>query len=147
VAVFHLGARKMEPTKVLKEDMVFTDTQVIISIPAFKHGERAGPLKLSREFVGIPWILKQWTATRKGRPVWDLSPSTAYRIIIRALGYCPHWLRHNFITTIQQKLEGPPREVDRKIMSWTGHKQASSLDNYRMKQTKDISEIGQVGLG
>jgi len=146
-AVFHMGARKMEPTEVRKEDIIISEDQMIIKIPAFKHGERAGPLKLPLDRVGVDWILKQWTATRKKRPVWKMSPSTAYRVIVRALGYCPHWLRHNFITGAQQRLTGTPSDVDRKIMSWTGIKTAGTLDNYRMKLKEDIDEMGQVGLG
>lgn len=146
-AVFHLGARKMEPTEVMKEDIVIADGQMVIKIPAFKHGERAGPLTLPVDRVGVDWILKQWAATRKGRRIWNFSPSTAYRIIVRALGYCPHWLRHNFITGAQQRLTGTTSDVDRKIMSWTGIKNAGTLNSYRLKKKEDITEMGQVGLG
>ncbi|NVM21774.1 MAG: hypothetical protein HWN68_08340 [Desulfobacterales bacterium] len=144
VFTFYVGSRKLEPTKVLKEDMVVTDTHIHVQIPAFKHGERGGPLKIRRSNVGVEWIVKQWKKTKKRKPVWPLSPSTAYRIIMRALGRCPHWLRHNWITTKQQTLLGTPSDVDRKIQSWTGIKRRQTLDNYRMKMQKDIDEIAEL---
>jgi len=141
---YWLGSRKLEPTKVFKKDMVITSTHIHVKIPAFKHGQRAGVLKIRRSNVGIEWVVKQWERTKKGRLVWNLSPSTAYRIIMRALGKCPHWLRHNWITTKQQSLHGEPSEVDRKIMAWTGIKNRATLDNYRMKMEKDIDEIAEL---
>jgi hypothetical protein len=134
----------MEATKVLKEDMVFTEGYLFIKIPAFKHGERAGVLKLKMSNVGMEFVKQQWERTKKHKQLWSLSPSTAYRIVVRALGKCPHWLRHNWITTKQQQLEGNPTEVDRKIQSWTGIKHRETLDNYRLKMEKDISEIADL---
>jgi len=157
VMIFHTGARKLEPCPVykngklvkpgiLKENMVIQEDRIVFQIPAFKHGVRADVLELKRDRPGVDLIVQQWQKTRKGKALWPLSEDTAYRIVKRALGVCPHWLRHNFITTMQQRLEGPPAEVDRKIMSWTGHKQRTSLDHYRMKMKKDITEIADVGL-
>jgi site-specific recombinase XerD len=157
VLIFHTGARKLEPCPVyrngqlihsgiLKEDLVVLEDKIVFHIPAFKHGARADVLQLKRDRVGIDLIIQQWQKTRKGKPIWNISPSSSYRIIKRALGVCPHWLRHNFITTMQQRLEGTPSDVDRKIMSWTGHQQRTSLDHYRMKMKKDITEVSDVGL-
>ena len=144
---FHVGSRKMEATKVLKEDLIETDSHIVFRIPAFKHGERAGPLELRKDLPGVDLIILQWQKTRKGRPIWPLGEKTAYRIIYRALGKCPHWLRHNFITTMQQRLQGTPAEADRKIMAWTGQKRRETLDPYRIKKAEDIREISDVGLG
>jgi len=144
VITYHLGSRKMEATKVQKEDMVFTKDFLFIKIPAFKHGERADVLKLKMANVGMEFVKQQWERTRKAKRVWELSDSTAYRIVVRALGKCPHWLRHNWITTKQQQLPGQPSEVDRKIQSWTGIKHRETLDNYRMKMKKDIEEIAEL---
>lgn len=157
VMLFHTGARKLEPCPVYKngqlvspgirkEDMVIMQDKIVFQIPAFKHGARADVLELKRDRVGVDLIIQQWQKTRKGKPLWNLSEDTAYRIVKRALGVCPHWLRHNFITTMQQRLDGTPSDVDRKIMSWTGHKQRASLDHYRMKMKKDITEISDVGF-
>lgn len=146
VFMYYVGARKLEPAKVLKENMFVTGTHIVVDIPAFKHGERAGPLEIRRDRPGTEWIILRWQKTRKGRQIWPLKPATAYRIIKRALGRCPHWLRHNFITTAQQKLEGQPLEVDTKIMAWTGIKRRDTLDNYRMKKQKDIKDISDMPL-
>lgn len=157
VMIFYTGARKLEPCPVyrngqlvkpgiLKENMVIMDDKIVFQIPAFKHGSRADALELKRSRPGVDLIVQQWQKTRKGKPLWSLSEDTAYRIVKRALGVCPHWLRHNWITTMQQKLKGTPSDVDRKIMSWTGHQQRGSLDHYRMKMQKDITEISDVGL-
>jgi len=157
VLVFHTGARKLEPCPVYKngqliyqgirkEDLVLTDQEIIFSIPAFKHGQRAGALRLRLDRPGVDLIVQQWQKTRKGKPVWNIGRGTAYRIVERALGVCPHWLRANFITTMQQRLEGTPAEADRKIMAWTGQKRRETLDNYRIKKVEDITEISDVGL-
>jgi len=143
-AIFVLGARKLEPCEVVKEDIRVTETHLFIKIPAFKHGERADVLKVNLATPGVDWIIKQWQHTRKGRKVWPLSPSTAYRIVLRALGVCPHWLRHNWITDKQKRLKGTPSEVDRKIMAWTGIKRRQTLDSYRLKTKQDIDEIGDL---
>lgn len=144
--VFQVGPRKMEPVAIMKEDMMLTPTHLIFKIPAFKHGERAGPLELPLDRPGVDLIVQQWQKTRKGKRVWRLSPSTAYRVIVRALGKCPHWLRHNWITTTQQVLNGTPAEVDRKIMAWTGQKRRETLDPYRLKMQADIHDISAAGL-
>lgn len=157
VMIFHTGARKLEPCPVYKngqlikpgikkEDMVIMEDKIVFQIPAFKHGARADLLELKRGRVGVDLIVQQWQKTRKGKPLWALSKNAPYRIVMRGLGVCPHWLRHNFITTMQQKLEGTPSDVDQKIMSWTGHRQRTSLDPYRMKMKKAITEIADVGL-
>jgi len=144
VITYHIGSRKMEATKVMKEDMVFTDDYLFIKIPAFKHGERADILKLKMSNLGINLVKQQWDKTKKNSQVWNLSSSTAYRVVIRALGKCPHWLRHNWITGKQQQLQGTPSEVDRKIQAWTGIKHRETLDNYRLKMKKDIDEIAEL---
>ena len=141
---YWVGSRKMEAIEVLKEDCVITEKHFVIKIPAFKHGERAGPLKIKLSNVGMNYVVKQWNKTKAKRKIWNLTKSTAYRIIVRALGVCPHWLRHNFITTKQETLPGTPSEVDRKIQSWTGIKHRQTLDNYRMKMEKDIDEIADL---
>lgn len=146
VISYWIGNRKMEVTKVFKEDMVFNADYVFIKVPAFKHGERADVLKLRLSNPGMQYVKQQWERTRKLRPVWNLTPSTAYRIIVRALGRCPHWLRYNWITNKQQQLPGPPSEVDRKIQSWTGIKHRQTLDNYRLKMKKDIEEIAELEI-
>lgn len=144
VFTYWVGSRKLEPAEILKEDIAVTKTHVHVKIPAFKHGERGGILKIRRGNIGVEWIIKQWKRTKKKKHVWPLSSSTAYRIITRALGKCPHWLRHNWITTKQQSLPGEPSEVDRKIMAWTGIKRRETLDNYRMKMQEDIDEIAEL---
>jgi len=155
--VVHTGARKLEPCPVYrndqliypgirKEDLILAGDKLVFRIVAFKHGERAGPLELKLDRPGVDLILQQWQKTRKGKPIWNLSPSTAYRIMNRALGVCPHWLRANFITTMQQRLKGTPAEADRKIMAWTGQKRRETLDNYRLKKQEDVTEISDVGL-
>lgn len=142
--VYWVGARKMEPTKVLKEDIVIVGDYLVVKIPAFKHGERAGPLKIKCSNIGIDWVVKVWEKTRPKHQVWQLTASTAYRIIFRALGKCPHWLRHNWISTKQRTLAGEPAEVDAKIQSWTGIKHRATLDNYRLKLEKDIEDIAEL---
>ncbi len=142
--LFWVGPRKLEPAEVKKEDVVIDKTHLYIKIPAFKGGERAGVLKLRRTRAGVPYIIMQWKKTRKGRALFPLSPSTAYRIVTRALGVCPHWLRHNWITRAQKTLKGSPSEVDRKIMAWTGIKRRQTLDSYRMKTEEDIDEIADM---
>jgi len=157
VMMFHTGARKLEPCVVYrkgilihpgirKEDLVLTGDKLVFQIVAFKHGERAGPLELKLDRPGVDLIVQQWQKTRKGKPIWNISPASSYRIIKRALGVCPHWLRANFITTMQQRLKGTPQDVDRKIMAWTGQKRRETLDNYRLKKQEDVTEIADVGL-
>jgi hypothetical protein len=157
VMLFHTGARKLEPCPVYrngqlvypgirKEDVVIADQNLVFSIPVFKHGERSGPLQLRLDRPGVDLIVLQWQKTRKGKPLWALSGRTAYNIVKRALGVCPHWLRGNFITTMQQRLPGTPAEADRKIMSWTGQKRRETLDNYRIKKQEDVQEISEIGL-
>lgn len=145
--MFFVGCRKLEATLIKKEDMKLVGRHLVFLIPAFKHGIRGGPLKLNLDKIeGAEYILKKWRKTRRGRFVFKLSSSTAYRIVTRALGVCPHWLRHNWITTAQQKLAGNPSDVDTKIMTWTGHKSRASLDHYRLKTEKTISEVSEMEM-
>lgn len=141
--LFLCGLRKMEATKIIKEDMVIDKTYVFFVVPAFKHGERGGRLKLKRSNPGVEYIVSLWRKIRRGKPLFPFSDSTAYRIVIRAFGVCPHWLRHNFITRMQ-RLEGTSSDVDRKIMAWTGIKFRGTLDKYRLKTEKDIDEVAEA---
>lgn len=145
--VYHTGARKLEPAHVKKADMTIDETHVYVSMPAFKHGERAGVLKIRRDLVGMEWVVQQYSRVKqKNRLLWPLSPSTAWRTVKDALGIPPHWLRHNWITTAQRRLPGQPSEVDQKIQSWTGIKHRETLDNYRLKQEKDIADVSEIGV-
>lgn len=147
VFMYHTGARKLEPAAVKKADMTVDESHVYVSIPAFKHGERAGVLKIRRDLVGMDWVVQQYSRVKqKNRQLWPMSPSTAYRAVKNALGIPPHWLRHNWITTAQQRLEGQPSEVDLKIQSWTGIKHRETLDNYRLKQERDIADVSEIGV-
>lgn len=144
VITYWVGSRKMEVTRVLKEDCVVTEEFFVIKIPAFKHGQRAAPLKIKLSNVGMNLVVQQYERAKAKKKIWNLSKATAYRVIVRALGVCPHWLRHNFITTKQQTLTGNPSDVDRKIQAWTGIKHRQTLDNYRMIMEKDIDEIAEL---
>jgi integrase len=147
VFLFHTGARKLEPAAVTKADMTVDDAAVYVNIPAFKHGERAGPLRIRRDLVGMQWVVRQYQAVKqKNRQLWPLSSTGAYRVVHDALGVCPHWLRHNWITTAQQLLDGTAQTVDMKIQSWTGIKTRATLDNYRLKQEKDIADVSEIGV-
>lgn len=144
--LFFMGPRKLEPTVMSKENVVLTKKYLVMLMPVFKGGERAGPIKLKRDKPGVEYVIKQWQRTKKGKQIFRFSASTAYRIVTRALGVCPHWLRHNFITIVQRNMPGNPTAVDEKIMSFTGHKSRSSLDHYRIKSDQDITEIAEVEI-
>jgi hypothetical protein len=134
----------MEITKVQKEDMIWDQDFLHIKVPAFKHGERAGPLKIKRTNPGLDLVFQQYEKIKPKHPVWPIKKSTAYNIITRALGICPHWLRHNFISSKQRNLAGTPSEVDETIQSWTGIRSRATLDNYRLKIQKDIDKIAEM---
>lgn len=145
--VYWTGTRKLEPSKIMKEDMKITKEFIIVNVPAFKYGERAGALTIPISNEGMEYVIMRYNKTRPGKQVFQVSKAGSYRIIKRALGVCPHWLRYNFITMVQQYLPGQPADVDTKIMAWTGIRRRETLDKYRLKSERDISDVADALRG
>lgn len=142
--MFLTGARRREPLFLKHEDIAIADGYVFVKLPALKRGQRAGILKLKLDQVGVDYIVKQWQKSKQGKPIWNMSDDTGYRIIQRTFGKCPHWLRHSFITTMFDILPYNVNESARIIASWTGHKQVTNLNIYVMKTKEAIDEIADI---
>ncbi len=145
IAIMYLtGARRTEPLLLKKEDLTATESYLFIKMPTLKRGQRAGILKLKLDQVGVSFIIDQWKKKKVKKAIWEMDDKTAYRVIVRAFGKCPHWLRHNFITSLFDILPYNVNESARIIASWTGHKQVTNLNIYVMKTKEAIDKIADI---
>lgn len=127
--LYWCGIRKSEAYERTKEDFTKTDTHLIIDFGKRKKGGLdVPPLELRLELPYVDLIVERVEKARKGRRVWNISGTTAWRIVKRALGekYYPHFLRLNRATHF---LDDPETTVP-DMKAWFGWKSSQTIDSY-----------------
>jgi integrase len=143
-ALYWIGARRTEPLEVKKEDVTLEADRLAIVIPAKKHGQRGGAVKLPLSWLGVELIKERWEKTRPGKKLWPFKTSTAYLIIKRIWPEkSPHWLRHNRITKLRRLRDEKKLGLDH-IKSWTGIKSDRTIEGYGMKTQEKINEVADA---
>ena len=144
ILLYWLGCRRSEPLEVRYENVEETENSLFITIPAFKGGERGGPIELPLSLYGMQFLREAWKQTPKGARLFRFSSKTGYRIIKRLFPKkSPHWLRHNRLTKLRKKRDRGEISTD-DIKSFTGIRSDSTIERYGMKTKKGIHKVAQV---
>lgn len=142
--LFYVGCRRTEPLAIKWEDIRVTVDAVFITIPAYKHGQRGGPVELPRDLTGVLSLISLHKKTKKGACLFPFSSSTAYRIIKGLFpSMSPHWFRHNRITKLRKKIDGKTISLD-DAKSWTGIKSDATMSHYGMTTQEGISRVSET---
>lgn len=144
ILLYWIGCRRSEPLEVTQKDVEEKDGSLFINIPAFKHGERGGPIELPLSLFGVAAIRQVWKATPQGICIFRFSSKTGYRIVKRLFPKkSPHWLRHNRLTKLRKKRDRGEITTD-DIKSFTGIRTDATIEGYGMKTEKGIHKVAQV---
>lgn len=139
-----IGSRKTEALEILKEDIRQEGSSLFVKIPAKKHGARGGEIELPLSWIGMDLVLEQWQKARKGKHIWNFTPSTAWRIVKRVFPkQSPHFLRWTVITELRALKDARQITTD-EIKSWTGIKRDSTIEGYGLKTQAGIHRVSQI---
>lgn len=144
ILLFWVGCRRSEPLAVTKDDVTLDDHYLLMDIPAYKHGKRAGPLEFPLSYWGVSRLRQLWESTPEGQRLFRFSDKTGYRIVKRLFPMkSPHWLRHNRITKLRERRDQGEISTD-DIKSFTGIRSDKTLEHYGMKTTQGIRKVVKV---
>ena len=144
ILLFWIGCRRSEPLEVRREDVEQKGESLFIIIPAFKGGERGGPVELPLSLFGVEVIKQVWLKTREGKRVFPFCDKTGYRKFKELFPKkSPHWLRHNRLTKLRRKRDQGEVSTD-DIKSFTGIKSDATIERYGMKTKSGIHKVAQV---
>jgi len=144
ILLYWLGCRRSEPLSILREDVEESDGALYIVVPAFKGGERGGPVELPLSLYGVQLIKEVWQLTGEGRRLFRFSDKTGYRIIKKLFPKkSPHWLRHNRLTKLRRKRDRGEISTD-DIKAFTGVKSDKTIEHYGMKTEHGIHKVARV---
>ena len=144
ILLYWIGCRRSEPLEVTQQDIEEKNGSLFVTIPAFKGGERGGPVELPLSLYGVEAIRTVWKDTPRGLPIFRFCDKTGYRIIKRLFPKkSPHWLRHNRLTKLRQKRDRGEITTD-DIKSFTGIKTDATIERYGMKTKSGIHKVAQA---
>jgi len=144
ILLYWIGCRRSEPLDITKKDVTEKNGSLFIVIPAFKGGERAGPVEISLAYYGLDTVKQVWIKTRKGRKLFPFCSRTGYRKFKKLFPKkTPHWLRHNRLTKLRRKRDLGEITTD-DIKSFTGIKSDSTIEHYGLKTKHGIHKVAQV---
>lgn len=144
ILLYWLGCRRSEPLEVKEQDVEETEESIFITIPAFKGGERGGPIELPKALYGIEFLREVWKQTPQNMRLFRFSDKTGYRIIKRLLPKkSPHWLRHNRVTKLRKKRDQGEISTD-DIKSFTGIKSDATIERYGLKTKSGIHKVAKI---
>lgn len=129
--LYWFGVRKSEALERVKGDFEVKDGLLIVDCPAKKGGEREA-LEIRVDFPYVDLIIEQVSRTRRtlanpNRRVWNVSETTAWRIVKRVMPkHYPHYFRLNRATFFLQD----PTTTIPEMMAWFGWKAAKTVDPY-----------------
>ena len=134
--IYWSGVRRSEAYERVKKNFEVKDDILLCEVPAKKHGERGGSLRLPINLPYVNLILERIEKTRlryhpelkrKDKFVWPISDSTAWRIVKRVFpGLYPHFFRLNRAVLFCQN----PDTSDIDVKSWFGWKSSKTIDYY-----------------
>jgi hypothetical protein len=142
--VYWVGCRRTEPLSLLGIDVISDLASVYIShLPAKKHGHRTETIELPLDKEGVSLIAELAKKTRASKHLFPFSSMTTYRIIIRALGVYPHWLRYDRITKIRRTIDGKRVSID-DAKSFTGIRSDRTMQGYGMTTDEAARRVSAV---
>lgn len=129
--LYWFGVRRSEAIERHKQDFKIKDGLLIVDATPKKGGERE-PLEVPVDYPFVDLIIKKVNLTRRTlanptRRVWNISGSTAWRIVNRVFPkHYPHFFRLNRATRF---LEDPETTIP-EMMAWFGWKVAKTINPY-----------------
>ena len=142
--LYWFGVRKQEALNRVKEDFRIQGNSLYVHVPPLKHGKKRPDLSISVDAPYVDLIIKQVKRTRSGQSVWNLSPTTAWRIVSRVLPkHYPHFFRLNrcvnFLNTPGNTIAG--------VQSWFGWNRIETVNSYveLVEVQKMGSQLGKKG--
>lgn len=146
--LYWTGVRKSEAYERVKKDFTVKDGVLFVEVPCKKGGERGGPIRIPLNLPYVNLIIKTLEKTRlhfhpelkrKGRFVWPISDTTAWRIVKRPFpDLYPHFFRLNRATIFCRKEETSFGDVK----SWFGWKSEKTIAYYM-----GVSERSMIRMG
>ena len=127
--LYWCGVRKSEAYERVREDFEITEPDLVVDFhQRKKNGLEVPALEIPLDLPFVDLIVKRVEKTRRGRKVWAISSTTAWRYVKQVLGeqYYPHFLRLNRIT----RMFDDPTTTVPEAKSWTGIKTTKALDVY-----------------
>jgi integrase len=142
------GVRRSEAYEREKEDFEIKDGILLVTVPAKKQGERGGSLRIRVDLPFVNLIIERLNKTRlcyhpelrrKGRFLWPISDTTAWRIIKRVFPKVyPHFFRLNRATLFCSD----PDTTIPDVKSWFGWKSEKTINFYM-----GVSEQAMIRMG
>ena len=137
--LYWFGVRRSEALERVKEDFKEEDEFLVVKVP---KKTRIRELKLPLKLPYVNLILNRVKKIKKGDKVWDISPSTVWRIVKRALGekYYPHFLRVNRAKFFL----GDPRSLPKDVKEWFGLESLRDVDRYIEGDKGNIDRLSSI---
>jgi len=142
------GVRRSEAYERVREDFSIKNGFLFVNVPAKKHGERGGDLRIPVNLPFVDLILERLEKTRlrwhpelkrKGRFLWPISDTTAWRIVKGPFpDLYPHFFRLNRATIFCSQPD--TSTVD--VRSWFGWKSEKTIQYYM-----GVSERSMIRMG
>lgn len=126
--LYWFGVYRSEALERVKEDFQLKGGVLKVRVPAKRGGERDVPLQIDADMPYVNLIIKRLNKLEEGERVWPFSPSTAWRIVKRALGkkYYPAFFRLNrAIRFLNDKTTTIPE-----MKAWFGWKSMKPISDY-----------------
>lgn len=126
---------------ILKEDIQLKGRFIRIQADEVrKHGHRESPLWLPIDKPGVEDIVETWNATKKGKRLFPISRSYAWKFVKEVTGKLyPHFFRLNRAT----KFAEHPKTSIKDLKDWFGWVDARTIEKYLAKggrATKDMAQ-------
>jgi integrase len=142
--VYWVGCRRGEPLRLLASDVYAEGFNLFIKhLPAFKRGHRAEVIELPLNLEGVDLIMLLAGEAKGNYPLFNFSSMTGYRIIVKALGVYPHWLRYDRITKIRRTIDGKKVSID-DAKSFTGIRSDRTMQGYGMTTDEAARRVSAV---
>jgi site-specific recombinase XerD len=126
VFLYWFGIRKSEALELIKEDFEIESNILRVNAKAKKRGERP-PLEIPLDLPLVHYIVEKVEKTKPNRRVWNMSPTTAWRIVKRiSEKLYPHFFRLNRASHFLEN----PKTSTAEMMSWFGWKSTKTVDKY-----------------
>lgn len=146
--LYWTGVRRSEAYERVKEDFEIKNGVLMVNVPAKKKGERGGSLRIRVDLPFVNLIIERLNETRlcyhpevkrKGRYLWPVSDTTAWRIVKRVFPKVyPHFFRLNRAVLFCQQ----PETTNVDVKSWFGWKSEKTIGFYM-----GVSEQSMIRMG
>jgi integrase len=124
--LYWFGTRKSEALERVKEDFEIENNILRVNAKVKKRGERPA-LEIPIDLLLVNLIIEKIEKTKPNRRVWNMSPTTAWRIVKRFSDKLyPHYFRLNRASHFLENPETSTAEM----MTWFGWRSTKTVDKY-----------------